>query len=271
MPRLRIGSFISTSLTRLRNILSYHLSYFRTLNQCISMIMSRFDRVNQKLNGDHYININVFHFLRMWLRMTLDRRDTFYAHTCNEVIILNADDDSAYYRPNSECYQQRTERISFHYHFSHESNEQIDESSGAGITARKAVKRQHQMFRWYWQASTEHIFKARLQCPSHYIRTSYCTLLQISIIWQFANITWVRFEVPAAMDKKIMVYWYTTPCSLIDRYQRFGGICCLHLQDSIKMKLAGFSKRWHLFTKEHDVISQNTVIVIPSKLRTVDV
>jgi hypothetical protein len=29
---------------------------------------------------------------------------------------------------------------------------------------------------------------------------------------------------------KITVYWDVTPCSLADRYQRFGGTSCLHLR-----------------------------------------
>jgi hypothetical protein len=32
------------------------------------------------------------------------------------------------------------------------------------------------------------------------------------------------------MRLKIVVFWDVTPCTLVNRYQRFGGICCLHLQ-----------------------------------------
>jgi hypothetical protein len=38
----------------------------------------------------------------------------------------------------------------------------------------------------------------------------------------------VRFEVPIAI--KMIMFWAVTPCGLVDRYQRFGGKYCLHLQ-----------------------------------------
>jgi hypothetical protein len=30
---------------------------------------------------------------------------------------------------------------------------------------------------------------------------------------------------------KTSIFWVVTPCSLLAGYQRFGGACCLHLQD----------------------------------------
>jgi hypothetical protein len=35
-----------------------------------------------------------------------------------------------------------------------------------------------------------------------------------------------------------MVFWDVTPCSFIDRYQRFGGTHCLHLLDTLNMEAA---------------------------------
>jgi hypothetical protein len=30
---------------------------------------------------------------------------------------------------------------------------------------------------------------------------------------------------------KIVVFWVVEPCNVVAEYQRFGGLCCLHLQD----------------------------------------
>jgi hypothetical protein len=32
---------------------------------------------------------------------------------------------------------------------------------------------------------------------------------------------------------KVKVFWVVTPCSVVVRYQRFGGLCCLHLQGEV--------------------------------------
>lgn len=34
-----------------------------------------------------------------------------------------------------------------------------------------------------------------------------------------------------AMTMKIIISWYVTPYIIVGSYQRFRGICCLHLQD----------------------------------------
>jgi hypothetical protein len=36
------------------------------------------------------------------------------------------------------------------------------------------------------------------------------------------------------------VFWVVVPCSLVEVYQRFTGLCCLHHQGDLK--------RWHLIT-----------------------
>jgi hypothetical protein len=40
----------------------------------------------------------------------------------------------------------------------------------------------------------------------------------------------VRLEVRRKVEMS-MFFWVVTPCGLVARYQRFGGTCCLHLQD----------------------------------------
>jgi hypothetical protein len=46
----------------------------------------------------------------------------------------------------------------------------------------------------------------------------------------------VRFEVLTAMAVKITVLWDVTSRSLVDSYQRFGGICFLDLLDTRKTR-----------------------------------
>jgi hypothetical protein len=38
----------------------------------------------------------------------------------------------------------------------------------------------------------------------------------------------VGFEVLTAVSTKMVVFWVTAPCSLVDVYWRFRGPCCLH-------------------------------------------
>lgn len=39
----------------------------------------------------------------------------------------------------------------------------------------------------------------------------------------------LRFEVLMVVSIKKNVFWHVMPCSLLDRCQHFGGICCLHV------------------------------------------
>lgn len=41
----------------------------------------------------------------------------------------------------------------------------------------------------------------------------------------------MRFEVLMAMNTEIKIIWDMIPCGLVNRYQKFKGTCCLHLQD----------------------------------------
>jgi hypothetical protein len=42
---------------------------------------------------------------------------------------------------------------------------------------------------------------------------------------------YVGYEVLAAVSTKMAVFWVVAPCSLVEVYQRFRRICCLHHQD----------------------------------------
>jgi hypothetical protein len=42
----------------------------------------------------------------------------------------------------------------------------------------------------------------------------------------------VGFEVLTAVSTKMAVFWVVAPCSLVEVYQRFRGLCCLQHQDS---------------------------------------
>jgi hypothetical protein len=46
----------------------------------------------------------------------------------------------------------------------------------------------------------------------------------------------------------ITVCYNVTSCKLVDRYQWFRGLCCLHLQYSLKMAAVDSSKWKHMFT-----------------------
>jgi hypothetical protein len=48
------------------------------------------------------------------------------------------------------------------------------------------------------------------------------------------NVTYFMiFEVLKAVIRKIVILWDATQCSLLDRYQRFGGTFSFHMQDKI--------------------------------------
>jgi hypothetical protein len=64
------------------------------------------------------------------------------------------------------------------------------------------------------------------------------------------------YEVLTAENMKIKVFWDVTPCTLIESYQRFGGICCRFWS----WRQQESPKHCHLSTILRDVISQTSVI-----------
>jgi hypothetical protein len=73
----------------------------------------------------------------------------------------------------------------------------------------------------------------------------------------------MRFEVPTALNIKIALFKGMMLYSLVDKYQRFIGICCLNLQGR-ESKEDGSS--WCLSIRLHSVTSQETIILITSSL-----
>ena len=50
------------------------------------------------------------------------------------------------------------------------------------------------------------------------------------IVCQEGAVTFVKCKVLTVVEMKITIVWNVASGSLVHRYQRFGGICCLHLQ-----------------------------------------
>jgi hypothetical protein len=46
----------------------------------------------------------------------------------------------------------------------------------------------------------------------------------------FPKTAFIIFEVLTAVKTSMLVFWLVTPNRLAGKYQRFGGIYCLHLQ-----------------------------------------
>jgi hypothetical protein len=52
----------------------------------------------------------------------------------------------------------------------------------------------------------------------------------------------VRFDLFTAVTIQFVVFCVVAPCSAVNRYQRFGGLCCLYLQGSLQPYTLRF--RW---------------------------
>ena len=62
-----------------------------------------------------------------------------------------------------------------------------------------------------------------------------------------------------------VVVWGVMPCSLVDGYNRFGGIWCLSaLEYKINLEVAGISKIRYSSAKLHGVTSRNALISLVS-------
>jgi hypothetical protein len=63
-----------------------------------------------------------------------------------------------------------------------------------------------------------------------------------------------------ATKRKMAVFWYVTPCSLVEVYRRFRGACCLHIKAVMEdkkhlTKLHGADiKKTEIFTYEWVVL-----------------
>jgi len=49
------------------------------------------------------------------------------------------------------------------------------------------------------------------------------------IVWEESAVTFVKCKVLTAVKIKITIVSNVASSSLVYRYQRFGGICCLHI------------------------------------------
>jgi hypothetical protein len=75
-------------------------------------------------------------------------------------------------------------------------------------------------------------------------RCSHCLLSTGSWIWNFrSKDVSIQCEISGFHSNELTVFWDVTLCSLVDRYQCFKGICCLHLHSStLKVEKACSSK-----------------------------
>jgi len=68
-----------------------------------------------------------------------------------------------------------------------------------------------------------------MRCPEMSVRNNHCSLRN-DPEERSSQYTVVIFEVLMTMTMKIALLYDVTPCSLVDSYQRFGGISCRYLQ-----------------------------------------
>jgi hypothetical protein len=85
-----------------------------------------------------------------------------------------------------------------------------------------------------------------------------CTVLSQYLLF-------LRFERITKMKMMMLVFWVVT-CGLVGRYQHFGGIYCLHLQDYRQYVP---SKCWYLPTSPHSIKpNRSSLISVTSVLFT---
>jgi hypothetical protein len=69
----------------------------------------------------------------------------------------------------------------------------------------------------------------------------------------------MRFEVPTTASIPIMVSWYVTQCSLVNKYQLFRGTFCPHrrgrlVRQKVPLKISDISIKLHGFTSKRTAI-----------------
>jgi hypothetical protein len=52
------------------------------------------------------------------------------------------------------------------------------------------------------------------------------------------------FEAFTALKAKVVVFRVMAPCNVVARYQRFGELCCLHLQGDLEDEGVTTQKKW---------------------------
>jgi hypothetical protein len=87
----------------------------------------------------------------------------------------------------------------------------------------------------------------------------YCQLGSHGVHYGPVTLLWTPWDLKFSQQRLSAV----RSSGMWDWYERFGVICCLHLQGGKnEMETAGSLKMWHLFTKLHDVTSWMTVILM---------
>jgi hypothetical protein len=81
-----------------------------------------------------------------------------------------------------------------------------------------------------------------LKTCQHCTHTVICMIRFHIKLLSTKNILFTSFEVFLAMVVHSVFFWVVTLCSLMSRYQRFRGTCCLHLQGTIP-----FGLHWAFF------------------------
>jgi hypothetical protein len=71
--------------------------------------------------------------------------------------------------------------------------------------------------------------------PGNTFPSRVCVIL--SLLYDFFNVfVLVSFDIFPAVSIKITGLWHVKLCTLVDKYQRSGGICCIYLQGIVKVE-----------------------------------
>jgi hypothetical protein len=58
-------------------------------------------------------------------------------------------------------------------------------------------------------------------CPEWDLNQLFQNVIELTVLC-------VRFQVLTAASMTMPVFWVVAPCSLVEVYRRFRGVCCLH-------------------------------------------